>query len=93
MKEATGELNLTLIVVTIVALLSTLFFTVIWPRIHHNLDRNSRCDAAICNCDRDGSGGCTNFKNGGIECKYYSKYGKLSDERGNYDLIVCAWKG
>ena len=33
MKEATGELNMTLIVVVIVALLSFFFFSVIWPNI------------------------------------------------------------
>ena len=33
MKEATGELNSTLIVVIIVAALAALFYTVIWPMI------------------------------------------------------------
>ncbi len=97
MKEATGELNMTLIVVTIVALLSTLFFTVIWPRIHNNFRRSTTCDAAICNCEADGAGGCTNFVNGqpgAIICKYYNENGLNSDSDGRkYDNITCAWKG
>ena len=37
MKEATGELNGTLIVVMAIAALSAFFFTVIWPLIRQNL--------------------------------------------------------
>ena len=36
MKEASGELNLTVIVVVIVALLAFFFFSIIWPRIDGN---------------------------------------------------------
>ena len=87
MKEATGELNLTLVVVTIVALLSTLFFTVIWPRINRNLDRNANCDSAICNCEKNNVNDteCSNVSNGMAKCKYY-------DKDGEHD-IYCAWKG
>ena len=85
MKEATGELNVTLIVVTIVALLSTLFFSIIWPRINRGFRRDTSCNKAICNCEKDSSGNCTNVKDGLILCKYY-------DENGEHD-IMCAWKG
>lgn len=48
MKEATGELNSTVIVVTAVALLAAFFFTVIWPSIEGSLQKTSKCSDAIC---------------------------------------------
>ena len=48
MKEATGELNATLIVVITVGLLSTFFFTVIWPILKGNLNSNTKCSDAVC---------------------------------------------
>lgn len=48
MKEATGELNATLIVVITVGLLSTFFFTIIWPILKNNLNSHTRCTDAIC---------------------------------------------
>ena len=48
MKEATGELNGTLIVVITVGLLSTFFFTVLWPILKNNLHSNTKCSDAVC---------------------------------------------
>lgn len=48
MKEATGELNGTLVVVITVGLLSTFFFTVLWPVLKNNLHSNTRCSDAVC---------------------------------------------
>lgn len=48
MKEATGELNVTVIVVITVGLLSAFFFTIIWPRLNNNLKSNTKCSDAIC---------------------------------------------
>jgi len=48
MKEATGELNSTLVVVITIGLLSTFFFTVIWPILRNNLHSNTRCTDAVC---------------------------------------------
>ena len=77
MKEATGELNLTVIVVTIVALLSFFFFAVLWPSIRNNFAKETRCDEAIClkeNVSADGKS---------VECT-------LKDSN---ETITCAWKG
>ncbi len=51
MKEATGELNVTVIVVISVGILSAFFFSVIWPMINDNFEANSRCSDAICVCE------------------------------------------
>lgn len=51
MKQAMGEANMTIVVVIIIAVLSTFFFSVIWPRIRTGFRRNTRCDEAICVCN------------------------------------------
>ena len=48
MKEATGELNTTVIVLTLVGLLSALFFSFVWPMIRGNFISNTNCAKAIC---------------------------------------------
>lgn len=48
MKEATGELNSTVLVFTAVALLAAFFFTVIWPRMKVNYLKDESCANAIC---------------------------------------------
>lgn len=87
MKEATGELNMTVIVVTIVAMLSFFFFTILWPNIKANFAKNTKCDEAICECpERDNSTGkCIVPESGYVTCKYV-------DSSGEHD-IICAWKG
>ena len=48
MKEATAELNGTLIVVIAIAALSAFFFTIIWPMVRQNLKDQAGCSTAIC---------------------------------------------
>lgn len=48
MKEATGELNSSVIVITAVAMLAAFFFMVIWPNIRGDLQTTSRCSDAVC---------------------------------------------
>lgn len=48
MKEATGELNSSVLIVTAVALLAAFFFTIIWPKIKGDLEEIGRCANAIC---------------------------------------------
>lgn len=80
MKEATSELNLTVIVVIIVALLSLFFFSILWPSIQSNFSKNTKCDEAI--CPKEG----TTPKDGEVTCTYRNKNGEEED-------ITCAWKG
>lgn len=56
MKEATGELNGTLIVVIAIAALSAIFFTVIWPMLRQDLKDQAKCSTAVCDrgVDKDG---------------------------------------
>ncbi|MBR6133530.1 MAG: hypothetical protein IKQ29_02305 [Bacilli bacterium] len=48
MREATGELNTSVIVFIAVALLAAFFFMVIWPIIRKDMNVQSSCANAIC---------------------------------------------
>ncbi len=87
MKEATGELNITVIVVIIVAMLSFFFFTVIWPNIRTNFQKNTNCDIAICECPDKGPDGKCNTTAGTVVTCYYK------DKNGSKQDIPCVWKG
>ncbi len=48
MKEATGETNMALVVVMIVAALAAFFYTVIWPVVKSSTDQATGCKQAVC---------------------------------------------
>ena len=53
MKEATGELNITVITVVAIAAIAAFFYAFIWPTIKNNLNRRNLCSAAYsCNASR-----------------------------------------
>lgn len=50
MKEATGELNITVITVVAIAAIAAFFYAFIWPSIKANLNRQTLCASAYqCN--------------------------------------------
>ena len=57
MKEATGELNITVITVVAIAAIAAFFYAFIWPAIKNNLKQQTYC-ASSYNCDyaEDGTG-------------------------------------
>ena len=48
MKQATSEVSASVIVVTAVALLAAVFFTIIWPVVKKSMLEDSHCSNAIC---------------------------------------------
>ena len=48
MKQATSEASTSVIVVTAVAMLTAVFFTVIWPSIKGSMTKSSNCSNAVC---------------------------------------------
>ena len=92
MKEATGELNATVVVVITIGILSTFFFTIIWPRLKGNLNANTKCASAICKVEKGKlEEVCTEHKNGvcsKIRCTYYES---KNDKKGIE--IICPYKG
>ena len=80
MKEATGELNMTIVVVVAVGILSVFFFTILWPTIKNTFIANSKCSDAV--CDK------STLNDGLVTCKYYDKDGRQQGTE-----FQCAWKG
>ena len=56
MKEATGELNLTLITVVSIGILFVFFYTSLWPMIQSNMSKETSCSDAVCAKSAETSG-------------------------------------
>ncbi len=56
MKEAMGDLNTSVIVLAAVALLSAVFFMVIWPMVRQGFKEEARCSDAVCDSGYISSG-------------------------------------
>ncbi len=78
MKEATGELNMTVVIVVAVAILSVFFFAILWPSIKNTYIATNKCSDAICSGKPD--------SNHMVKCAYYDKKGKKTE-------LECVWKG
>ena len=76
MKEATGELNMTVITVVAIAAVAAFFYAFVWPGIKNTINRNTKCAQAF-GCVCDGST-CT--------CKYCPDGG---DTCGEPTDVVC----
>ena len=50
MKEATGELNITVITVVAIAAVAAFFYAFIWPSIKNNMNKQTLCASAY-NCN------------------------------------------
>lgn len=53
MKEATGELNMTVITVVAIAAVAAFFYAFVWPAIKNSINRNTYCTTAY-NCEGEG---------------------------------------
>jgi hypothetical protein len=77
MKEATGELNATVFVVTVVGFLMAFFYFTVWPILKNNFNRNANCAKAICESCKNKSG-----------CDYVTCHLK-----GQQETFQCVYKG
>lgn len=48
MKEATGELNMTVVTVVAIAAVAAFFYAFVWPGIKASIESNTHCANAIC---------------------------------------------
>lgn len=48
MKEATGELNMTVIAVVAIAAVGAFFYAFIWPQVSKSIKKNTKCADAYC---------------------------------------------
>ena len=73
MKEATGELNMTVIAVVAIAAVGAFFYAFVWPNIKSSISRSTKCADAICPENCDGTCTCTYIDDDGdshdITCK------------------------
>lgn len=75
MKEATGELNMTVVTVVAIAAVGAFFYAFVWPGIKSTIEKSTYCAMALCdadnkNCvytDKDGS------EKTGLDCSRYNK--------------------
>ncbi len=84
MKQAMGEANMTIVIVLIIAVLSVLFFSFIWPNIKMQFKHDTRCDDAICLCPEFDANGKCSYHGATVECYFKEDRNKK---------ITCAWKG
>lgn len=56
MKQATGDLNATVVVLAAVAMLSAVFFMIIWPMIRRGLQEEANCSTAVCDIGYNNNG-------------------------------------
>ncbi len=62
MKEATGELNMTVVTVVAIAAVAAFFYAFVWPAIKKSIQKNTDCASAVnCVCDDDA-----------CNCEYYA---------------------
>lgn len=74
MKEATGELNMTVITVVAIAAVAAFFYAFIWPGIKMNILNSTKCATAFgCTCNGNS---CT--------CNYLGDDGKPAQ-----DTVTC----
>lgn len=48
MKEATGELNMTVVTVVAIAAVGAFFYAFVWPNIKRSIEASTNCSTAQC---------------------------------------------
>ncbi len=81
MKEATGELNMTIVVAMLVAALASFFYFSIWPKIGQS--QNTDCQRAVCEKKPETKG----EHAGQVKCTVKDKDGTVKNE------VWCKYKG
>ncbi len=59
MKEATGELNMTVVTVLAIGAIATIFYTLVWPLIKSNITNKTNCANAVCGTCNNGMSTCS----------------------------------
>lgn len=63
MKEATGELNMTVVTVVAIAAVAAFFYAFVWPAIKTSIEQSTHCADAVCPG--------TSSTDGMVSCFYY----------------------
>ena len=70
MKEATGELNMTVITVVAIAAVAAFFYAFVWPSIQASLILTTACNSTDASGNYTGEGVECKGDNGTISCEY-----------------------
>ncbi|MFI3260886.1 MAG: hypothetical protein R3Y13_04150 [bacterium] len=73
MKEATGELNMTVVTVVAIAAVGAFFYAIVWPTIQTSIKQSTYCATAY-NCSQEGGVNKCTYRNesgdeASIECQ------------------------
>lgn len=76
MKEATGELNMTVVTVVAVAAVAAFFYAFVWPGVKSQIQASTYCAMNIVCTDEENHTGCTAYDDQGAavwsgSCKAY----------------------
>lgn len=71
MKEATGELNMTVITVVAIAAVGLLFTVFVWPNIQSNLALNTACSNVNSKGNYSTASGALDDTEGQIDCQSF----------------------
>lgn len=83
MKEATGELNMTVITVVAIAAVAAFFYAFVWPNIKNSIDQSTVCSNSWDCHDCDGKTcKCTVCPDGGFNCSDPKTDFKCPDKTG-----------
>ena len=85
MKEATGELNMTVVTVVAIAALIAFFYLVIWPSVKTGMALTSACNSAggtgFTSGDANGEHVTCTAASGTVTCTYYNEDGSEAGSR------------
>ncbi len=88
MKEATGELNMTVVTVVAIAAVAAFFYAFVWPGIRNSIQASTYCSMADCtgadntNCTAVDDQGTTVWSG---SCKQYYEKQKVDKDGGGED--------
>jgi hypothetical protein len=91
MKQATSEASTSVIVVTAVALLTAVFFTMIWPTLKGRMIKNSNCSNAICDVGYINTSGHEHY--GEAACYAPPSKQELTSGRWEKEIFYCPYRG
>ena len=81
MKEATGELNMTVITVVAIAAVAAFFYAFVWPNIQASLILTTACNSTDSSGNYAGEGVKCSKADGAIQCTYKDKYKRTCDSK------------
>lgn len=81
MRQATGELNATVIIFSAVALLTAVFFMIVWPLVKEGFYESASCSNAVCD---------NGYLPGGAHEGMTTCYNPQDDAK---ELFYCPYRG